>query len=600
MALVPIRIPPGINNETPSLSSEPTWRDSDKVRFTAGQPEKIGGWTSDVSGIDAIKGIARSIHVWRLNNGIIMAAIGTHEKLYLFQDHVLYDITPIRETQNPLGNDPLDTTSGSAVVTVTDTGHGSTNGDYVTFSGAVCATLVDSEVNANHQITYVDGNTYTITVTTVATGTDALDGGNVVVGAYEIPVGHVSITTNYGWSSGAWGAEEWGDARATSTLTLEMRYWSLNNFGEDLVATHEVGRIYTWVYAGSFTNRAVVLSNSPLFNDIIVVTSPDRHLVALASETDGASQDKLSIAWADQETKNTWLASAENTAGNYTLSGGSQIMLALRSQNTTLIWTDTTLHSMQYIGPPFTFGFTEIATNCGAISKMCAINKDTSVYWMGKEDFFLYDGVVKHIPCSVHRSIFKNLAASQMTKITAGLITEFDEVIWFYPSSAGTENDKYVIYNYDQQVWCTGTMVRTAWIDTELMEFPLGLKPNTMGTTSTLYHHENGVDDDTSAMTAYIESADFDIEEGDRFFLISRLIPDMTIVTGDVDYTLKTRRYPHSTQVTDTTSTVSASTEKVDLRVRTRQVAIRITSDALLDDWRYGIPRIDIRKDGGR
>jgi hypothetical protein len=558
MPLMSLNINPGIQKEVPSLTSGPTWNDGNKIRFKAGQPEKIGGWESDLSGLNALLGTPRSIMTWQLNNGLIVSAIGTHEKLYLWEQAIVHDITPIRETQ-ALGTDPFATTSGSTTVTVTDTAHGATNNDYVTFSGAVCATLVDSEVNANHQITWIDVNTYTFEVTTAASGTDPADGGASVTANYELNVGLESAVIQYGYGAGGYGLETYGDERSIAGNTLALRYWSLDHFGETLVACHETGRIYEWTYAGDFNARATLITNSPNESDLIIVTSPDRHLVAFASEITG-TQDKMAIVWADQETTNTWTPTAENTAGDHILSGGSVIVAAHRSQNATFIWTDAGLHSMQFIGPPFTFAFTEIGTNCGAISKGCIINKDTTLYWMGKDDFFIYDGVVRVLPCTVHRDVFKNIQNAQRAKVTVGLIKEFDEVIWFYPKAPATENTNYVIYNYEQQIWYGGTLVRTAFLDSEILNNPVGISAD-----GTIYHHEVGVNDDRS-----------------------------------VDYIFKTRRYPQSTQTTDTTSTVTASTEKMDLRIRTRNLAVRVESDALGDDWRMGTARIDIRPDGRR
>jgi len=594
MTFVPIKIPPGINSELPSLTSEPAWRSCDKVRFKNGQPEKMGGWQQDTSGLNALTGVARSIHTWRLNNGVILTAIGTTEKLHLLYDGTVTDITPIRETQNTLATDPFNTTIGSPIVTVTDTGHGSTDGDYVTFSGAVCATLVDSEVNANHKITYVDNNTYTITVATNATGTDVADGGASVVGDYEISIGEISNASAFGFGSGAWGEEAWGDARTVGGITLDLRIWSLDHFGEDLVACHESGRIYTWAYAGNFTDRATLISNSPTYSDFIVVTNPDRHLVAFATETTG-TQDKMLIAWADRETLNTWTPNAENTAGDQPLSGGSKLIAARRTQNSTLLWSDQNMFSMQFVGAPFTFSFTEIGSNCGAISRNCVVSKDTMIFWMGLNNFFIYDGVVKILPCTVHRSVFRDFKKGQKEKIVAGLIREFNEVIWLYPSSMSTENDRYVIYNYVENIWYNGTIERTAWESNELKEYPIGID-----SAGTVFLHELTNDDNGAAITSYIESSDFDIEEGDKAFFMDKLIPDMSITAGSVDYILKTKRYPQSTQSTDTTKTVTASTEKVDIRLRSKILAVRVESDALADDWRMGISRLNIRPDGRR
>lgn len=593
MAYTPIKIPPGINTEIPSLTSEPAWRSCDKVRFKNGQPEKLGGWQQTAAGLNPLTGIARSIHTWRTNAGVLITAIGTHEKLHLFADNAVTDITPLRTTGVALGTDPFDTTSGNPIVTVTHTTHGATEGDYVTFYGAVCATLDDTEVNANHKITYIDANTYTITVTTNASGTDPLDGGASVTADYEISVGIPTNAAAYGWGAGPWNRELWNRER-TVGIALNLRYWSLDHFGEILVACHEASRIYEWTYAGNFADRATLISNSPTYSDFILVTSPDRHLVAFATETTG-TQDKMLIAWADRETLNTWTPNAENTAGDYPISGGSRLVTARRTQNSTLIWTDSNMLSMQFIGAPFTFGFTEIGANCGAVSPSCVVSKDTSIFWMAETNFFMYDGVVKILPCTVHRDIYKNIKHSQISKVVGGLIREFDEVIWFYPSSNSTENNKYVIYNYVQNIWYNGTIDRTAWEDSEMKDYPVGIN-----STGTIFNHELTVNDNGAALTPYIESSNFDVAEGDKAYLITSLVPDMSINAGSVDYILKTRRYPHSTQVTDTTKTVSATTEDINVRVRSKLLALRIESNAIGDDWRMGTPRIDIRPDGGR
>ena len=595
MSYMPIKIPPGINTETPSLTSEPSWRSADKIRFKKGQPQKIGGWVIDESSYFALLGVPRSLHTWRLNSGSVLTAIGTNEKLYLRQtSSLITDITPLRVEGAALNATPLSTTSGLTLVTVTHTAHGSNTGDYVTLIGAVCATLVDAEVNANHKIIVLDDNSYTIEVTTAATGTNANDGGSSVTGDYEISIGPVSATADTGWGAGQWGIENYGDGRTLSAIETELRYWSLDHFGEDLVATHEAGRIYQWTYAASFTDRATLIANSPTYNQLVLVTSPDRHLVAFASENLGF-QDRLLIRWADQETTTDWTPSAENTAGDQPLSSGSKILAVRKTQNSTLIWTDQGMFGMSFIGAPFTFSVTEIGTSCGAIGAGCVVVKDTVVFWMSRDNFFVYDGTVNVLPCTLHRDVFSNLNLIQLNKVTGGLNKQFNEIIWFYTVGASTENNRYVIYNYIENIWYNGTINRSCWEDSEQLTYPLA------GTAvGSLYLHEYGTDDDISAMTAYIESSDFDLDEGDRALLISELVPDMSITTGSVDYTFKTKRYPHSTKTTDTTKTVSATTESINVRVRSKILALRIESDALSDDWRMGTPRIDIRPDGRR
>jgi hypothetical protein len=596
MAFLPLNIRPGVNKELPSLTSEPGWYDSEKVRFKNGQPEKIGGWTQTGHGLEALAGIARASHKWRDSNGLEVLCIATSEKLYILYQADLYDITPIRATTSA-PNVTFDTVSGSTTVTVNDTTHGAAHGDYVTFDSFTHVDLVDAEVNTNHQITYIDNNTYTIEVTTASTGTT--NGvGNATNANYEINVGPESATYAYGWSAAGWGEETWGDERTISSLTIALRIWSLDNFGDTLTATHESGKIYEWRYdisAGGWTDRALEIANAPDINELVVITKPDRHVVALGSTSDDTNQDYMLIRWADQETLTDWTPTPLNTAGDHILAGGSRIIATISAQGVTLIWTDSSLHAMQFVGPPFTFSFNQVGTACGAVSKQSVVSINGVNFWMGYEDFFIYDGVVKPIPCTVHRHVFKDLNSFQLEKVVAGTIREFNEVIWIYPSTSSTEVDRYVIYNYQENIWYNGTLERTTWLDHETDANPIAV--NAAGT---VFDHESGTDANGAAMTAYIETADFDLDQGDRFIFIRRLLPDMAVTGGSVDYIFKTRRYPHSTQVTDTTLTCTASTEKLDTRIRTRQMAIRIESDALSDAWRMGTSRIDIRKDGGR
>ena len=679
MTFISLKIPPGVNKETPSLTSSPSWRDADKVRFKFGQPEKIGGWKATQAGINGFSGTARSMISWRLNSGLTVSALGTHSKLYLYIDSYI-DITPLRSTV--LLTNPLSTTNGDTTVVVTHTAHGALNGatvrvenstssffdndevndqhyityinansysfkittaatntatniggvvrlhyehpisptlsnpfnitntsntivvthiahdlrtgDYVTFSGATHSSFVDSEINANHRVTRINADSYSITVTTASTSTLSGIGGSVVA-AYELPVGNEHAVNNFGFGAGTWSSETWGTARTNSTELSDIRHWSLDHFGQDLVCCSNQGRLYSWnANTLNTTARAEILTGSPAFNDVVVVTNPDRHLVTLGSATTGV-QNKMLVRWGNQETKEEWTPIAENTAGDQVLSGGSRIFASERSQSSTLIWTDGGLHSMEFQGPPFTFGFQELGRNCGAISHECVITHNSVSYWMSDNDFFIYDGVVRTIPCTVHRHVFNDLNKIQITKVHAGLNKSFHEVIWLYPSASSIEIDRYVIYNYEEKIWYNGTFSRTVWMDSELHPYPLAADP-----TGVIYHHEYRDDADETAMIAHIESAEFDLGEGDNILFANRLVPDMVIDYGNVEYTLKYRLYPHAGQLSETTQTVTATTEKLDIRMRARQVALRISSDELRDLWHMGVPRLDVRRDGKR
>jgi hypothetical protein len=588
MALSKIPLQPGVYRENPSLSSEGFWHDCDKVRFKQGKPEKIGGWQS-LTISPTIIGNARSMHTWRTNSGNIHTAIGTHKKLYILSETTISDITPIRESQ-ALTN-PFAASSGSTTVTVTDVGHGSEQGDYVTFSGCVHADLVDAEVNANHEMTYIDVDTYSIEVTTAATGSTT--SGGSVTATYEIGIGNTSEVSAFGYGAGAWGAEEWGDARSATSVTLQARVWSFDNFGEDLVATHEGGGLYQWDSSVGVATRAAAITNAPSENELAVVTTPDRHLVSFGAH-DGSAQDPMLVKWADQETLTTWTASAANTAGSQILSGGSKIVARVRSQGQTLIWTDAGLHAMQYIGPPYTFGFKELAQNCGAMGKNSVATVQSVNYWMGIDNFYVYDGAVRVLPCTVHGYIFDNIDNTAGDRVVAGANHKFSEIFWFYCEDGTENNNRYVVYNYAENLWYIGAMQRTAWEDSPILQYPRAINAS-----GTIYNHEIGTDDDTSAMTAYIESSEFDMGDGDQLVFVKKIVPDCEI-TGNLDFYMRSRLYPQGPKANEVSQPIASDTTKLDTRVRGRSASIYLSSDALSDNWRIGDIRLDMRPDGKR
>jgi len=595
MPLQSINFPPGVQKDNTTYSAEGSWYDADKVRFKGGRPEKIGGWKKHLAAV--LQGIGRAIHVWRANNGVITTSYGTHLKLYVEQGGALHDITPLRKTVDPAATDTLASTSGSAVVTITDTGHDSADGDFVTLTGfTVGATgLSSSELNANYAITYIDANSYTISLATNASATVATFGGNSGKIEYEIPIGTATETFEYGWGTDVWGSGTWGTIRATSTITLSPRMWSLDNFGEDLVATYDGSKVYTWDFSSGTSTRATSVTNAPSRNNIALVTSPDRHLVVFGTHN-GTAFDALLVRWASQETKTDWTATATNTSGSQIISGGSKIVAAKRAQGQTLVWTDTDLHSMQYTGPPFTFGFQQIASQCGAAGPSAMVVTSSVTYWMGQHSFYVYDGSVKELPSTVDRHVFEDINTTQRTKVIAGLNQEFSEVWWFYPSASSDENDRYVTFNYAENAWSIGTMDRTAWLDREIYTLPLAIK-----STGEVYEHETGSTDDGSSIPTYIQSADFDLGEGDTLFLMTRFIPDAVQGAGDIEVTFNARDYPSNTPVPHGPFTVKANTDKVDTRVRARQMNIKVSSDTSAGStWKLGTPRIDLITAGRR
>ena len=594
MPLQSISFPAGIQKENTNYSSEGSWFDADKVRFKSGRPERIGGWVKHLS--VPLEGVGRSVLVWRANNGTVNTAYGTHKKLYVEQGGTLHDITPLRKTTDPLGTNPVAAVNASTTITITDTAHGANSGDYVTLVGlAVGASgLVVTEVNANHEVTVLTGNTYTVTVATAASATASV-GGTAGSAKYEVSIGNTDEEFEYGWGTGGWGVSTWGTARATSSITLSPRIWSLDTFGEDLVTAYGESELYIWDFSGGTETRAETVTNAPTQNNHVLVSNPDRHIVVFGSH-DGTDYDALLVRWCSQENSTDWTASSTNTAGSQRLSGGSKIVGAKRAQGQVLVWTDTDLHSMQFTGPPFTFGFQQIASQCGAAGPNAMVVSNSVAYWVGQHNFYMYDGSVKALPSPVRRYVFDDLNLYQRSKIVAGLNQEFQEVWWFYPSADSDENNRYVVYNYAEGVWSIGTINRTAWVDREVYNLPIGVN-----SSGTVYDHEQGNTDAGAAMDAYIESAEFDLGEGDELFLMSRIIPDISQEAGTIDVAFNAKLYPHDVVTAYGPYTISTATEKVDTRVRARQMSIKFSSNSATGDrWRIGTPRIDIKPAGRR
>lgn len=588
-----LQFQPGINKEVTSYGAEGGWYDADKVRFRSGLPESIGGWdnynaSNSQLGDTKVDGKARGLLAWKTNDGEITVAIGTHKKVYIEQGGALNDITPIRLTQS-MATNPVATTTGSTTVTITDVSHGCSTGDFVDLSSLVCAGLVDSEVNKNHEVTKVDDDNYTIQVTTAATATGNT-GGTSGQADYLLNIGLDDSTYGVGWGAGVWNAGTWGTAR-TGGVATTSRYWLFDLWGEDLIFTHNYGKIYVWDASVGISTRATEITQAPSASNHCLVTVPDRHLVSLGAH-DGTKQDPMLVAWCSQEDYTDWTPTATNTAGSKLLSGGSTIISGVRSEGQTLIWTDTDMHSMQYIGPPYTFGFQQVGTNCAIVGARAHAQFNGVTVWMGLRNFWIYDGSTRILPCTLNSYVFDDINLVNAPKIHATTNVEFNEVTWFYPSESVTEIDRYVTYNFVEQIWTNGFLIRTSWIDRGILKYPLATDE-----TGALFNHEKNASANGSPLVSYIESGELDIGEGDRIMFIRKLIPDFT-QTGNIDIILKTRRYPNSTQRTDSFTDVTPTTEKIDTRVRARQALIRIEANDLDVKWRYGTLRADIQPDG--
>ena len=617
MPLAKLQFRPGINRESTSYANEGGWFDCDKVRFHQGYPEKFGGWEKYSS--STYLGTARALHNWIALDGSNYMGVGTELKYYIEEGGGYNDITPIRSTTSA-GDVTFSATDGSTTITVSDTDHGAGENDFVTFSGAVTlgGVITADVLNQEYQIvSIVDADTYTITSAVAANASDSGNGGASVVGEYQINVGLNTQVGGTGWGAGTWSRGAWGSA-ATVGTTTELRLWSHDNFGEDLLICPRDSSIYYWDKSSTLSARAVEIgtlsgaSNTPTIAKQVLVSDNDRHVIAFGCNPLGSSdQDNLLIRFSDQESLTDWTPTATNTAGDLRLGSGSEFIQAVETKREVLVWTDKTLHSMRYVGPPFTFGITQLASSITIVSPKAAVAAEDFVFWMGIDNFYVYDGRTSNLPCTVRDYVFEDFNSAQAEKVFGGINTQWGEVIWFYPSSTSDENDRYVVFNYLEKVWYYGNLSRTAWRDRGLRPFPMAAGAS--GGSSYLYNHEIGADDDGSAMEAYIESSQIDIGDGEKFLLINRLIPDLTFTgstngTPVANFTLETREYPGAAYDTITSGTVTRSatspveqfTNQLDMRLRGRSFAIKVDSDALGTRWRLGAPRVGLREDGRR
>ena len=617
---------PGINKEGTAYSNEGGWFDSNLIRFRKGLPEKIGGWFKSSS--DPFKGTGRGLHAWVALEGTKYLGLGTSWKYYILEGTSFYDITPIRSVDENVTT--FSATNGSAVITATDTAHGAVVNDFVTISNAVSlgGNITASVLNQEHQITSVPSvNTYTFTASATANASDSGNGGSATDASYQINTGLDVYVPSSGWGAGTWGEGTFGSTTALS-FANQLRLWSHDNFGEDLIINPRFGGIFYWDESNGLTTRAVALSDlsgadlAPTKALQVMVSDIDRHVICFGADPLNAggtartgTTDPMFIAWSDQENAAVWNPLATNTAGSFRLSAGSSIVGATRAKQEILVWTDTSLYSMSFIGQPFTFGLNLVNEGVGLVSPNAMVNSPKGVFWMDKKGFYGYNGAVQEIPCTVQDYVFSNINEIQSYQIFGFVNKAFDEVGWFYCSADATVIDKYVVFNYEEQVWTIGTLSRTAWIDEGIFDNPKAVSSSS--DVGYVYNHELGNDNDGSPMTnVFIESSDFDIDPGgEDFQFISRIIPDIKFTgsgqtgTGGqtVNVVLKRRNFPGEDLTTAVTSTCTSNTTKIDTRVRGRQAVLRIESD---DDgipsttegvgFRVGAMRLNFRPDGRR
>ena len=646
MPLTKLQFRPGVNRETTSYTNEGGWFDIDKTRFRFGFPEKIGGWTKYA--VNAFLGTARSLHPWVALDGTQYLGVGTHLKYYINEGGGYNDVTPIRATTT--NGIVFAATDGSSTITATDNDHGASINDFVTLAGAASlgGVITAGVLNQEYQVVTVPSDdTFTfvarvadtsigsITTTSglnptpvVANSSDSGNGGSGADAAYQATVGLDTALTGNGWNAGPYGRGTWNSSSNISVDGASLRIWSHDNIGQNLIFNARDAGIYYWSKAGGTTARAVALSSlsganlTPTIAKKVLVSDRDRHIIAFGcdGELSIGTQDPLLIRFSSQdlgsgESLVEWKTEPTNTAGDLRIGSGSEIVTAIETRQQVLVFTDTSLHAMQFIGPPLTFGLTTLSENITISGPLAAIAVEDMVFWMGQQEFYVYGGGVQRLPCTVRDYVFSDFNSSQIKKVTAATNTSFSEIWWFYPSSNSNENDKYVVYNYQQKIWYYGNLARTVWLDRGIESNPVAA-----GTDHFLYTHEFGSDDGstdpTSAIASFIESSQIDIGDGDQFNFINKLIPDLTFRDSTADFpkatfTIKTRNFPGGTYlqtgVKDITQSAGATstvveqfTEQVNLRLRGRSFAVRVDSSDTGVTWRLGSPRIDVKPDGRR
>jgi hypothetical protein len=653
MPLQKLQFRPGVNREGTTLANEGGWFECDKIRFRSGYPEKIGGWIKDTGLAESTLqppsgsywGVCRSMWNWNSLAGNNYLGLGTNLKYYIQNgpNGSFYDITPIRDTATGVTN-AFTVTSGSRVVVVTDSGHGAQTNDFVTITyvGGAIGGMPASAINGEHQITYISSSQYSFVASSAATGNAGPTG--TADFAYQITTGLDTYTVATGWGAGGWGGSNiggastgWGEAASTGGVGQQLRLWSQSNYGEDLIFNPRGGAMYYWAVnanpnvfdrgvimkAGTTVGGAVMDSTTPSVANFVMVSDASRFVIAFGTNDPsgtlfGTTQDPLLVRWSQQEEYYTWTPSATNQAGDYRLSSGSEIITAQQTRQEILVWTDAAVYSMQYLGPPYVWGFQIMGSNISIAGPNVVSTANNVTYWMGTDKFYMYSGRVETLPCTLRQYVYDDINMLQSYQFFSGTNEGYNEIWWFYCSANSDVIDRYVIFNHLERTWYYGTMERTAWLDSPLRDEPMGA-----GYEGQLLYHETGNDDGTttppSPIVSYCQSSDFDIGDGHNFGMVSRIIPDVTFDGSDVAsptvvFTVRPRQNPGNNYGTsDSPSVVSGNnytnqryynvqqfTDYVYVRIRGRQMAFRVGSDTLGVAWQLGTPRLDVRPDGRR
>lgn len=619
---IKIQFKPGINRETTDYGNTGGWYDCNLARVKSGTWESVGGWTRFTT--DQAEGTFRSLFPFTTLDGGTFYGAGTNLKYYLIRGVSLNDITPLRETVT-INNNPFSVSVGDTTVTVTDTAHGAVANDFVTYSGATgpIGGVPAADFNTEHQIvTIIDADSYTIVVATTPSGT-ATGGGAAVSAAYQINTGLDTTVLGNGWGTGVWGGSPgsvgWGEGSDSSVVTSQLRLWSEDNFGENLLYNVRNGGIYYKDMSGAVSARGVnitTLGDGPSVAMQILVSDNDRHAIAFGcNPVDSATQDRLLARWCDAEDIGEWTPDTTNSAGSLRFDGGSTFMKAVETTTELLIFTDTTLHSMKYIGSPYTFGQVRVGTNVQLIGPNAVVSTGSETFWMANGRFQMYDGVVRDIPCTVRSYIFSILNNAQTEKIMAGINRQFGEVWWHIPVNGGSEVNFYVVFNYAEGYWYYGSFNdegRTTWLDAWYETMPLAGAPD-----GYIYLHESGAVDGsvtpTAMLDSYLQSSVFELGNGWDFMYVSRVIPDFdfngsTAAAPQVTMSFAKRDYPGSDFVDGPSKTIDVTvigppgeyTTKRDVRFRTRSTQLTVSTSAAGTLWQMGVPRLFANPDGQR
>ena len=642
MALTNVKIAPGFNKADTPSGSEGQWIDGDFVRFRYGQPEKIGGFTA--IGTETISGPTRAQHTWTDLEGRRYAALGTSKALYVYYEDKFYDVTPLATA---ITGATLTSTQNSNTITVTKTSHGLDVGEYITFTsvtlpggGATSFTTANFTDFTFEILTVPTTSTFTIQMKSNETGTGMSTAGSVTINPYE-EIGPTIQTYGYGWGTGTWSRGTWGSGTTSSTIILDPGTWSLDNFGQQLIATIKDGKTFVWNpgVSNPLTVRATVMSGAPTATRLTIVSDRDRHLVHLGTETtigDATTQDPMFIRFSDQENYSVYQPSSVNTAGTFRLDTGNKIVAAVSGKDYNLILTDQAAYTMQFVGPPFTFSIRQVGSNCGCIGQHAVVYADGRVYWMGSGGgFFVFDGTVKLLPSLVEDFVFTTTGSNEGINYSSNEIiygshnSLFNELVWFYPAgtplgSPAVQNNKSVVYNYVENTWSTMTLARSSYADASTYDVPYATEysstdvptiSNLSGATNTFgsslyYAHEVGnneiaLNGTETAIPAYIQSGDFDLPnggDGENMLRVSRFLPDFKNLQGNAKVTISLKNYPVDSGTSSQLGpfTINANTEKIDTRARGRLANIKIENTAINETWRFGTFRADVNPDGRR